>query len=90
MFVHGQLEVLSLELSRLHPGLTSQEDQRSGYGIVWNGVEAARRSPDRCYPHRICSAAWRREPAYGWVAQMVEQWSEKPRVAGSIPAPTTK
>lgn len=25
----------------------------------------------------------------GWVAQLVEQWTENPRVAGSIPAPAT-
>ena len=26
---------------------------------------------------------------HGWVAQLVEQWTENPRVAGSIPAPAT-
>ena len=25
----------------------------------------------------------------GWVAQLAEQWTENPRVAGSIPAPAT-
>ena len=25
----------------------------------------------------------------GWIAQLVEQWTENPCVAGSIPAPTT-
>src|SRR4051812_31581955 len=25
----------------------------------------------------------------GWIAQLVEQWTENPWVAGSIPAPTT-
>jgi hypothetical protein len=24
---------------------------------------------------------------YGWVAQLVEQWTENPRVGGSIPPP---
>jgi hypothetical protein len=24
---------------------------------------------------------------HGWVAQLAEQWTENPRVAGSIPAP---
>ena len=26
----------------------------------------------------------------GWVAQLVEQWTENPRVAGSIPAPARR
>ena len=26
---------------------------------------------------------------HGWVAQLAEQWTENPRVAGSIPAPAT-
>jgi hypothetical protein len=26
----------------------------------------------------------------GWIAQLVEQWTENPCVAGSIPAPTTQ
>ena len=25
--------------------------------------------------------------SHGWVAQLAEQWTENPRVAGSIPAP---
>jgi hypothetical protein len=26
---------------------------------------------------------------YGWVAQLAEQWTENPRVGGSIPPPAT-
>src|SRR5438128_2268304 len=27
--------------------------------------------------------------SYGWVAQLAEQWTENPRVGGSIPPPAT-
>lgn len=37
--------------------------------------------------HRIRVRFLVPEPA--WVAQQVERWSEKPRVVGSIPAPST-
>jgi hypothetical protein len=26
---------------------------------------------------------------HGWIAQLVEQWTENPRVTGSIPVPAT-
>jgi hypothetical protein len=29
------------------------------------------------------------EVVYGWVAQLAEQWTENPRVGGSIPPPAT-
>ena len=35
-------------------------------------------------PRRIATTIGR-----GWVAQFAEQWTENPRVAGSIPAPAT-
>src|SRR6266581_5609636 len=51
------------------------------------------------YLLRCCSAArilHSERPAftcdcrsYGWVAQLAEQWTENPRVGGSIPPPAT-
>src|SRR5438094_3644862 len=36
-------------------------------------------------PHRACA----RIDNNGWVAQLAEQWTENPRVGGSIPPPAT-
>src|SRR5881392_2300673 len=36
-------------------------------------------------PHRACA----RIDNSGWVAQLAEQWTENPRVGGSIPPPAT-
>jgi hypothetical protein len=33
------------------------------------------------------SNALQKQDFNGWVAQLAEQWTENPRVAGSIPAP---
>ena len=38
-------------------------------------VKTPRRPHDRCH--------------HGWVAQLAEQWTENPRVGGSIPPPAT-
>ena len=39
--------------------------------------------------HRFESYTFRHFLKYVWIAQQVEQWTENPRRAGSIPAPDT-
>ncbi len=43
-----------------------------------------------CFSKQPAPSAGADEGVYkGWVAQLAEQWTENPRVAGSIPAPAT-
>ncbi len=35
---------------------------------------------------RICTSGFSLKPLFAQIAQLVEQWTENPRVAGSIPA----
>ncbi len=44
---------------------------------------------DRTVRFWMCVATPRSHAMVGWVAQLVEQWTENPCVAGSIPAPAT-